>query len=134
MQRETIVSRPATLRVTTLLITAVAIGIVSLASAQYQSSYPYAGSRRPDPRLPNSAQRVGGFTGNPYRKSQVAPTGLPLGGARTHSYYGSAGGARGNPAAHRPVQKPFSNIQRPRPLITSQDAARISIAQGLWRY
>ena len=129
MHCDAFVSRRAT-----TLIAVVALGVVSLAAAQYQSSYPYSsGGRSPAPRLPNSAQRVGGFTGNPYRQSQVAGTGLPLGGARTHSYFGNTGRG-GSPVARQPVQKPFSNIQRPRPLITSQEAGRIEVARGLWRY
>ena len=76
---------------------------------------------------------VGGFTGNPYRQSSVRPTGLPLGGGRSHSYFGG-GGAAGNPMAHRSVQKPFSNVRQPRGLVTSREAARIEVARGLWRY
>ena len=117
-----------------LQIGALVIGIASIASAQYGSPYPYPSSQPPAQRLPNSALRVGGFTGNPYRNSTVRPTGLPLGGVRTHSYFGVGGQAGGNPIAHRSVQKPFANLSRPRPLITSREAARIEVARGLWRY
>ncbi len=117
-----------------LPIVALVIGIASFAFAQYGSPYPYPSSHPSARRLPNSAHRVGGFTGNPYRTSTVRPTGLPLGGYRTNSYFGGGGQAGGNPFAHRSVQKPFANISRPRPLITSREAARIEVARGLWRY
>jgi len=63
----------------------------------------------------------------------VAPSGLPI-RRNLQSYY--AGGVRqsagGNPFGYRPVQKPFSNLGRSRPLITSREAARIEVSRGLW--
>ena len=129
MHRDNVISRTAMLPLLGL-----AIGFAGISFAQYGSPYPYSSGGSPAQRLPNSAQRVGGFVGNPYRNSGVAPTGLPLGGVRTHSYFGAGGQTGGNPVAHRSVQKPFSNISRPRPLISSHEAARIEVARGLWRY
>lgn len=105
---------------------------IGVASAQYGGGYPYSSPRQQQPRqrLPNSAQRVGGINGTHYRQSSVRPTGMPL---NQRSYFGGGGGG-GNPMAHRPKQKPFSNYRQPRPLITSQEAARIEVARGLWRY
>ncbi len=116
-----------------LPIVALVICIASFAFAQYGSPYSYPSSRQPARRLPNSAHRVGGFSGNPYRTSTVRPTGLPLGGYRSNSYFGG-GRAGGNPIAYRSGQKPMANISRPRPLVSSMEAARIEVGRGLWRY
>ena len=129
MNRDTFISFTAMLQIGALII-----GIASIAFAQYGSPYPYRSSPQPVRRLPNSALHVGGFTGNPYRTSTVRPTGLPLGGGRTNSYFGAGGQAGRNPIAHQSGQKPFTNISRPRPLVTSREAARIEVGRGLWRY
>lgn len=108
-----------------------ALGVLMTATAQYRSSYPYSRPPATSRQLPYTTRHVGGFTGNPYRKSQTAPTGLPVSG-NLRSYYGGAGG--GNPFAQRSVTKPFSNLQRPQPLVTSRQAAQIEVARGLWRW
>ena len=109
----------------------VLLGILATASAQYQSSYPYSRSQTTSRQLPNSARHIGsgGIIGNPYTNTRTAPSGLPVSGNR-HSYYG--GGSRGNSLGGHQVSKPFSNLQRPQPLITSREAARIEVARGLW--
>jgi hypothetical protein len=75
-----------------------------------------------------SSSQVGGFR-NPYGNRAAASTGLPAAGMRQ-----SIGG-QANPMAGRPtVQKPFSSPhyqQSIRPLVTSEDAARIEIMRGL---
>lgn len=99
------------------------------ASAQYQSSYPYSRSPAAPRQRSYSAMGVGGFNGNPYKTSRVASTGLPVSGHR-HSYYGG-GSSRGSLGYHAPT-KPFANLHRPQPLISSREAARIEVARGLW--
>lgn len=107
------------------------VGLWASAYAQYSTSYPY--SRTPAATKPRSYSAIGvaGFNGNPYRQSSAAPTGLPVSGNRT-SYYG--GVSTGGTLGYRPTQKPFSNMQMPKPLVSGVDAARIEIARGLWRY
>ena len=107
------------------------LGILASASAQYGGNYPYSRPSTPSRQLPNTARHVGGYFGNPYTNTRSAPTGLPVSGNR-HSYFGTTGGrsAFGNQA----VAKPFSNLHRPQPLITSREAARLEVARGLWRY
>ncbi len=105
------------------------LGTLATVSAQYRSSYPYARPPAASRQLPSSARHVGGFTGNPYRASRTAPTGLPVSGNR-HSYYGGTGG--GNALGQRATAKPFSNLHRPQALVTSRQAAQIEVSRGLW--
>jgi len=107
------------------------LGLLTTASAQYQSSYPYSRIAPSRTQLPRSTRHIGGFTGNPYKTSQVAPSGLPVSGNR-RSYYG--GGIGEGSFGYRAPAKPFSNLHRPQPLVSGTDAARIEIARGLWRY
>ncbi|NOY43707.1 MAG: hypothetical protein GXP26_17960 [Planctomycetes bacterium] len=104
-------------------------GVLATATAQYRSSYPYSRPPTTSRQLPSTTRHVGGFTGNPYRNDRTAPSGLPV-SKSLRSYYGGTGG--GNPYAQRSVSKPFSNLQRQRPLVTSREAARIEVARGLW--
>jgi len=121
---------PAMLPMLMFGLTLTLLGVLATASAQYGSSYPYARPPAARRQLPTTARHVGGFTGNPYRSSGVAPSGLPVGGNR--SYYGGGGGR--SSLGYRAPAKPFSNLHRPKPLVTSRDAARIEVARGLWRY
>ncbi len=106
-----------------------ALGILPTATAQYRSSYPYSRPPTTSRQLPYTTRHIGGFNGNPYRNDRTAPSGLPV-SRSLRSYYGGA--SRGNPFAQRSVAKPFSNLQRPQPLLTSREAARIEVARGLW--
>lgn len=117
-----------------VVLTAVVFAILGLASAQYPAGYPnpYAPQMAPTPQLPRPAQRIGGFSGNPFANSGVPPTGLPL-GTRSSSV-AAPRFSTGSPMAHRPTQKPFSNVSMPGPLVSSRDAARIEVARGLWWY
>lgn len=108
----------------------VILGLLTTAYAQYQSSYPYSRPSTPSRQLPSSARHVGGFNSNPYTRSRTAPTGLPVSGNR-HSYYGGTGGSA---FGHQTVSKPFSNLSRPQPLVTSRQAAQMEVARGLWHY
>lgn len=103
---------------------------LSLASAQYYGGgYPYSRpAPKPSRQLPAPARNVGGFQGNPYRNSSIPPTGLPIG--TTHNYFNT--GSRAS-MAHKPVRKPYSNVNIPGPLITSRQAAQIEVARGLWQ-
>jgi len=102
---------------------------LAIAQAQYGTPYPYSQQRMPQTQLPSSARHVGGLTGNPFQNNRVRPTGLPVGSA--HNFFGTGAG---NPMAHQPTRKPFSNVTPYSPLITSQEAARLEVARGLWRF
>lgn len=102
------------------------------ALAQYQSSYPYAPRPSPTPQLPKRSQHFGGLIGNPYRNDGIPPSGLPI-GRNLNSYYGGVSSiGTGNPFVQQHAAKPFSNLHRPQPLITSRQAAQIEVARGLW--
>lgn len=117
----------------TVLLCTLAVGRLPIAFAQYRSRDPYPYQRAPTPSLPTSARHVGGFIGNPYRNDRVTPTGLPI-GRSLQAYYGGGfwQSSGGNPFGHRSVQKPFSYVIPPRPLITSREAATIEVSRGLW--
>ncbi len=108
------------------------LAVLALLSQTYAQYYgvgnPYA-QRAPEPRrqMPNTARNVGGFSGNPYRNSTVPPTGMPIG--TSHNFFG---GGTTRSVAHKPAQKPFSNVHIPGPLMTSRQAAQIEVARGLW--
>lgn len=123
--------RPSAVQQLSLVVlSALVVGWWATAYAQYSTTYPYSRASTPVQPRSYSAMGVGGFNGNPYTRSPVAPTGLPVSANRT-SYYGGSG--TGRSMGYRP-QKPFSNMHTPRPLISGTDAARIEIARGLWHY
>ncbi|NOY43800.1 MAG: hypothetical protein GXP26_18430 [Planctomycetes bacterium] len=116
-----------------MIVCTLVVGRFPIASAQYQSGDSYVYPREPAPRLPRSARHVGGLFGSPYRNDRVVASGLPV-GRNLQTYYGGAlrQSAGSNPFGYRPIQKPFSNITRYRPLLTSREAARIEVSRGLW--
>ena len=75
-----------------------------------------------------ASPQVGGFR-NPYRGQGRASSGLPAASMRQTI------GGQANPIASRPtVQKPFSSPhykQSIRPLVTSEEAARVEVLRGL---
>ena len=124
-------SRASEMLCSTLTGLAIVFGVLTTVSAQYHSSYPYSRAQPSRTQLPNTARHIGGFTGNPYRTSTAAPTGLPV-SRNINSYYGGVSG--NNSLGYKAPTKPFANLHRPQPLVSGVDAARIEIARGLWRY
>lgn len=111
------------------MATACCLLIVPTAPAQYGGySYgnPAAPPRPPAPPRPNLAG--GTFWLNPYANGTARPPSTqPL--ANSSSYFGGVGA--GNPMGASPAQKPFANHRRPAPLMTSREAARVEVYQGM---
>ena len=128
MNRQSYFNSSGKLRLTVVGLAVVVSGVLTIASAQYSSHYPYSRQPKARTQLPSTAQHIGGFTGNPYRSSGMPPTGLPVSSKR-HSYYGgvSSGGSLG-------YRAPKKQVYSYNPLITSREAGRIEVARGLWNY
>ena len=111
-----------------LLLAAFVCGLFGPAHAQYPGTYSYYANPQPvAPRGPNLAGGLSTYGRNPLYSQQSRPTGMV-----TSTNYGMRAPTRTNPFVHQPAQKPFSNLQKPRPLVSSMDAARIEVARGLW--
>ena len=124
-----------------LLFASLILAAAGYVAAQYPGSYGYPNRPAPRPRLPNTAQQIGGLNGNPYRNTRpVAATGRPIGAAYSASFGGrsaynisrSPGG--GNPLAYRAPAKPFSNVRPQQPLINLNMVGRAEVMRGIWRY